>query len=64
LLLILIVVAHIVVEGISGGLEAADSVAAITGVALLAIGHGVCHCVHYLRLRATMDQSEADADNG
>jgi hypothetical protein len=54
----LAVVAYVVIERVAGSLSAADSVKAITGIAGLAIGHGVHEHVHYLRLRTTTKQPD------
>jgi len=61
LLLILGVLVYVVIEQITDHLAAADAVKAITGIAGLAIGHGVHEHVHYLRLRATAKHPKSSA---
>lgn len=61
LLLIVAVIVYVGAERRAGSLSAADSVKAITGLAGLAIGHGVHEHVHYLRLRATTVNSQGEA---
>ena len=51
-------VIYVVIERLTHELGAADSIKAITGIAGLAIGHGVHEHVHYLRLRATTGQDQ------
>jgi hypothetical protein len=51
-------VVYVVIERLSHELGAADSIKAITGIAGLAIGHGVHEHVHFLRVRATTTQDQ------
>jgi hypothetical protein len=60
LLLILGVVVYVLIERLSDHLNSKDSIDAITGVAVLAIGHGVQHHVHYQRVRDIQTRVEGE----